>query len=226
VEALLRWQHPDFGLLAPTQFISIAEETGAIVPIGEWVARAAMQQAVRWRKGGFPLRIAVNVSGRQFNEPSFLETIAYLLEETGLPPDALELEITESVIMKSAEVTIERLKALHDMGVRFAIDDFGTGYSSLSYLRRFSIHTLKVDKSFVRDIVDGGDDVEIINTIIMMARGLRLTVVAEGVESREQLMFLKSHGCHVVQGHLISRPVTAERITEQLQQGRALPGWV
>jgi diguanylate cyclase (GGDEF)-like protein/PAS domain S-box-containing protein len=225
VEALLRWQHPDFGLLAPMQFISIAEETGAIVPIGEWVARSAMLQTVRWRKLGFPLRVAVNVSSRQFNEPSFLETIAYLLEETGLPPEALELEITESVIMKNAEVTIERLQALHAMGVRFAIDDFGTGYSSLSYLRRFAIHTLKVDKSFVRDIVDGGDDVEIVKTIIMMARGLRLSVVAEGVETREQLMFLKSHGCHAAQGNLISRPLSLERMTERLHQARLSP-WV
>ena len=223
VEALLRWQHPDFGLLAPSQFISIAEETGAIVPIGEWVARSAMLQAMRWRKLGFPLRVAVNVSSRQFNEPSFLETVAYLLEETSLPPEALELEITESVIMKNAEVTIDRLHALHAMGVRFAIDDFGTGYSSLSYLRRFAIHTLKVDKSFVRDIVEGGDDVEIVKTIIMMARGLRLTVVAEGVETREQLMFLKSHGCHAAQGNLIARPLPIERMTERLQQARVLP---
>ena len=223
IEALLRWQHPDFGLLAPTQFIAIAEETGAIVPIGEWVARSAMLQTMRWRKAGFPLRIAVNVSSRQFNEPSFLESIAFLLEETGLPADALELEITESVIMKNADVTIERLHALHAMGVRFAIDDFGTGYSSLSYLRRFAIHTLKVDKSFVRDIVEDGDDVEIVKTIIMMARGLRLSVVAEGVETREQLMFLKSHGCHSAQGHLICRPLSVERMTERLHQARTLP---
>jgi diguanylate cyclase (GGDEF)-like protein/PAS domain S-box-containing protein len=219
VEALLRWQHPDFGLLAPTQFISIAEETGAIVPIGEWVARSAILQVMRWRKAGFPeLRVTVNVSSRQFNEPSFLETIKYLLEETGFPPAALELEITESVIMKNAEVTIERLHALHAMGVRFAIDDFGTGYSSLSYLRRFAIHTLKIDKSFVRDIVDGGDDVEIVKTIIVMARGLRLSVIAEGVETREQLLFLKSHGCHGAQGYLLSRPLPVERMTERLQQ--------
>jgi diguanylate cyclase (GGDEF)-like protein/PAS domain S-box-containing protein len=223
VEALLRWQHPDFGLLAPTQFISIAEETGAIVPIGEWVARSAILQAMRWRKAGFPdLRVAVNVSSRQFNEPSFLETVKYLLEETGFPPAALELEITESVIMKNAEVTIERLHALHAMGVRFAIDDFGTGYSSLSYLRRFAIHTLKIDKSFVRDIVEG-DDVEIVKTIIGMARGLRLAVIAEGVETREQLVFLKSHGCHGAQGYLIARPLPVERMSERLQRLQQQP---
>ena len=224
VEALLRWQHPDFGLVAPTQFISVAEETGAIVPIGEWVARSAMQQVMRWRKAGFPhLRVAVNVSSRQFNEPKFLETVGYLLEETGLPPDALELEITESVIMKNADVTIERLQALHAMGVRFAIDDFGTGYSSLSYLRRFAIHTLKIDKSFTRDIVAGSDDVEIVKTIIVMARGLRLAVVAEGVETRAQLTFLKSHGCHAVQGHLIARALPVDRMTERLRQSHARP---
>ncbi len=226
VEALVRWQHPEFGLLAPTQFISIAEETGAIVQVGEWVARKAMVQVRRWREGGLPgLRIAVNVSSRQFNEPHFVEMIAHLIEETGLPPNALELEITESVIMKNAEKTVARLRALHEMGVRFAIDDFGTGYSSLSYLRRFAIHTLKVDKSFIRDITADSGDVEIVKTIIIMARGLKLAVIAEGVETREQLVFLKSHGCHAVQGYLIARPLPAERLTERLTQIDARP-WI
>ncbi|MFL6654177.1 MAG: EAL domain-containing protein, partial [Sulfurifustis sp.] len=221
VEALIRWQHPEFGLLAPTQFISIAEETGSIVPVGEWVARKAMVQVRRWREAGMKeLRAAVNVSGRQFNEPHFVDMIAHLLEETGLPPDALELEITESVIMKNAEKTVARLRALHAMGVRFAIDDFGTGYSSLSYLRRFAIHTLKVDKSFIRDITADSGDVEIVKTIIMMARGLKLSVIAEGVETREQLVFLKSHGCHAVQGNLVARPLPAERLNERLVSGR------
>jgi len=224
VEALVRWQHPEFGLLAPTQFITIAEETGAIVPIGAWVARTAMIQARRWREAGFErLRVAVNVSARQFNEPNFGDTIARLLDETGLPAEALELEITESVIMKSAQQTTERLHALRAMGVRFAIDDFGTGYSSLSYLRRFAIQTLKIDKSFIRDITEGGGDIEIVKTIIMMARGLKLAVVAEGVESREQLLFLKSHGCHAVQGYLIARPMPADRVTERLSQAAARP---
>ncbi len=222
LEALIRWQHPDFGLLAPTQFIGIAEETGAIVQVGEWVARTAMLQVRRWHEAGFGhLRVAVNVSGRQFNEPNFVDMIAQLLRETGLPPEALELEITESVIMKNAEKTVARLRALHGMGVRFAIDDFGTGYSSLSYLRRFAIHTLKVDKSFIHDITADSGDVEIVKTIIMMARGLKLSVIAEGVETREQLVFLKSHGCHGVQGYLVARPLSTHAMTERLKQGDA-----
>lgn len=221
VEALLRWQHPEFGLLSPTQFIAIAEETGAIVPIGEWVARKALAQLRHWRAAGLPqLRIAVNVSGRQFNEPAFVDTVAQLLEEADLPPEALELEITESMLMRNVGKTRERLRALHRMGVRFAIDDFGTGYSSLSYLHRFSIHTLKIDKSFVRDISDSGGDVEVVKTILMMARGLNLAVIAEGVETRDQLRFLKAHGCHAVQGYLLAQPLSADNMTEHLRQTR------
>src|SRR5690606_34837697 len=220
IEALLRWQHPEFGLLSPTQFIAVAEETGAIVPIGEWVAREAMTQARRLHGAGAPdLRVAINVSGRQFNEPGFVESIARLLEETRFPPAALELEITESVLMTNVGRTAERLRALNAMGVRFAIDDFGTGYSSLSYLRRFPIQTLKIDKSFVRDITRSGGDIEIVKTIIMMARGLNLAVVAEGVETREQLTFLRSHGCHAVQGYLLARPLTQEALRERLLGG-------
>jgi diguanylate cyclase (GGDEF)-like protein len=224
VEALVRWQHPEFGLLAPAHFITIAEETGAIVPLGEWVARTAMLQTKRWRETGLNrLRLAVNVSARQFNEPHFVETIARLLHETDLPADALELEITESVIMKNAEKTIERLQALHSMGVHFAVDDFGTGYSSLSYLRRFPIHSLNVDQSFIHDLTEDSGDAEIVKTIIAMARGLKLAVVAEGVETHEQLVFLQVHGCYAVQGYLISRPLSVERMTERLNQSDARP---
>lgn len=224
VESLVRWKHPDFGLVGPMQFISVAEETGAIVPIGEWVLGAAMRQVKQWRETGHSnLRVSVNVSGRQFNEPTFVATVARLLKETGLVPEAVELEITESVIMQNAEHSIERLRVLHEMGLRFAIDDFGTGYSSLSYLRRFPIHTLKIDKSFIRDLTEDSGDAEIVRTIIAMARNLKLAVVAEGVETREQLMFLQMQNCFAAQGYFISRPIPAERMTERLKAGHTQP---
>jgi len=217
VEALLRWQHPQLGLLAPAQFIGLAEETGTIVPIGQWVARAACRQAKLWDQAGLPpLRVAINVSARQFNDPSLVDGIAQLLAETRFEPGRLELEITESVIMKNAQVTVARLQALHAMGVRFAVDDFGTGYSSLSYLRRFAVHTLKIDRSFIHDIAADQGDAEIVKTIIAMARGLKLAVIAEGVETKEQLAFLRGHGCEAVQGYLLSRPVPADQIPRLL----------
>jgi len=212
VEALLRWQHPEFGLLGPAQFISVAEETGMIVPIGEWVVQTACAQVKAWESAGLgKLRVAVNVSARQFNEPTFVDTILRLLETTRFDASRLEIEITESVIMKNAHVTIERLRVLHAMGVRFAVDDFGTGYSSLSYLRRFAVHTLKIDQSFTREVIGDQGNAEIVKTIIAMAHGLKLTVIAEGVETREQLLFLRSHGCDAVQGYLSSRPMPADQ---------------
>jgi len=223
VEALLRWQHPQLGLLAPAQFIGLAEETGTIVPIGEWVARAACQQARLWEQAGLPpLRVAINVSARQFNEPGFVDGVAKLLAETGFDPARLELEITESVIMKNAQVTVARLQALSGMGVRFAVDDFGTGYSSLSYLRRFAVNTLKIDKSFIHDVTTDQGDAEIVKTIIAMARGLKLAVIAEGVETAEQLAFLRGHGCESVQGYLLSRPLAPDRIPRLLTGPRLI----
>ena len=223
VEALLRWQHPQLGLLAPAQFIGLAEETGTIVPIGEWVARAACQQARLWEQAGLPpLRVAINVSARQFNEPGFVDGIAKLLTETGFEPERLELEITESVIMKNAQITVARLQALSGMGVRFAVDDFGTGYSSLSYLRRFAVNTLKIDKSFIHDVTTDQGDAEIVKTIIAMARGLKLAVIAEGVETAEQLAFLRGHGCESVQGYLLSRPLAPDQIPRLLTGPRLI----
>jgi diguanylate cyclase (GGDEF)-like protein len=223
VEALLRWQHPQLGLLAPAQFIGLAEETGTIVPIGQWVARAACRQAKLWDEAGLPpLRVAINVSARQFNEPSFVDGIAQLLAQTRFDAGRLELEITESVIMKNAQVTVARLQALHAMGVRFAVDDFGTGYSSLSYLRRFAVHTLKIDRSFIHDITADQGDAEIVKTIIAMARGLKLAVIAEGVETKEQLAFLRGHGCEAVQGYLLSRPLPADQIPRLLAGPRLI----
>jgi diguanylate cyclase (GGDEF)-like protein/PAS domain S-box-containing protein len=220
VEALIRWQPPEFGLLAPAHFVGVAEETGAIVQVGEWALRTAMAQGKLWRDAGHTgLRMAINVSARQFHEPGFVEMVARVLRETGLPPDALELEITESVIMENAERMIERLRALNNMGVQFSIDDFGTGYSSLSYLRRFPIQTLKIDQSFIHDLSEDGGDAEIVKTIITMARGLKLAVIAEGVETREQLTFLQAHGCNAAQGYFLSRPLSVERFNESMSSG-------
>jgi diguanylate cyclase (GGDEF)-like protein/PAS domain S-box-containing protein len=223
MEALLRWQHPEFGMIAPLQFISIAEETGLIVPIGEWVLKSACDQARTWQtQGQGELFMAINLSGRQFNEPAVVDTIRRSIAESGLREAMVELEITEGVIMQNAQLTIDRLRALHAVGVRFAIDDFGTGYSSLSYLRRFPLHTLKIDKSFIQDIPADQDDAEIVKTIIAMAHGLRLRVVAEGVETPEQLAFLRAQGCDAIQGYYFSRPLPAEEATRLLHSGKRL----
>ncbi len=219
VEALLRWQHPDLGLVLPGDFIPLLEDTGLIVPVGEWVLQTACTQAKAWQRAGLPpVRLTVNLSARQFAEPNLTDTVARILNEVDLDPAFLELEITESVIMQNAQATIDTLAALGNMGVRFAIDDFGTGYSSLSYLKRFSINTLKIDRSFVRDITTDPDDAAIITTIVAMAHNLKLNVVAEGVETEEQLAFLRAGGCDGFQGYLFSRPVAAEKLARLLQR--------
>ncbi len=223
VEALLRWQHPQLGLLPPSEFISLLEETGMIVPVGEWVMRQACNQARAWReRWKQPLRVTVNLSARQFNAPDLAGQVTQLLKETQLDPALLEFEITESILMQHAESTIETLRRLGALGCRFAIDDFGTGYSSLAYLRRFPIHVLKIDRSFVRDIPGDNDDAAIVNTIVAMAHNLRLQVVAEGVETDQQLAFLRVSGCDAMQGYLFSHPLPAEEITALLQSGRKL----
>lgn len=217
VEALLRWQYPDLGLIPPSQFIPLAEETGLIIPIGEWVLRTACIQNKLWQSMGFfPMRVAVNLSARQFQQRSLVETISHVIKETGLDPHYLELELTEGLIMKNAELTITTLRDLHEMGIQVSIDDFGTGYSSLSYLRRFPIHALKIDQSFVRDITTDPDDTVIVTAIILLAHSLKLKVIAEGVETQEQLDFLRSLKCHEMQGYLFSRPLPAEEMTKLL----------
>ncbi len=222
MEVLLRWRHPDFGLIGPLQFIHLAEETGLIVPIGEWVLRTACAQARAWETEGMRVpRLAINISGRQFSEPAFIDTIKRLLNEYGLQTTQVEFEITESVIMKDARLTADRLGLLYAAGIRFAIDDFGTGYSSLSYLKRFPISTLKIDKSFIHDVTTSEDDAEIVRTIIAMAHGLRLKVIAEGVETPEQLALLRAHGCDAVQGYYFSRPLPPEDLASWLRAG----GW-
>ncbi|WP_043743581.1 EAL domain-containing protein [Paramagnetospirillum magneticum] len=216
VEALVRWHHPEMGLVSPVDFIPLAEAMGVISDIGEWVLRTACRQCKHWMDLGLPpVRIAVNVSAQQFVETDVPEVVARALRETGLPPQYLELELTETVLMQRVDEVVAVLKSLRAMGVRISIDDFGTGYSSLSYLKRMPIDALKVDRSFVNDIFDGQskvteDGAEIVSTIINLAHNLKLKAIAEGVETPEQAEFLRSKGCDEVQGYLISRPVSGE----------------
>ncbi|WP_353572480.1 EAL domain-containing protein [Candidatus Albibeggiatoa sp. nov. BB20] len=216
-EVLVRWQHPDMGLLSPQQFIPLAEETGLIVLIGEWVLHAACEQHKIWRDNGYPhLRLAVNLSSRQFRENNLAERIIQILEETEMDASLLELEITESVLMKDADKAVETLNILKKMGIQLAIDDFGTGYSSLNYLKRFPIDKLKIDKSFICDIPKSIDDMTITKAIVALARSLHLKVIAEGVETKAQLAFLKSLRCDEVQGYLISHPIPVNQFVELL----------
>ena len=218
MEALLRWQHPEMGLVPPAQFIPLAEETGLIVPIGECTLRSACLQTRRWHERGFgPLRVAVNLSAYQFKQKDFPHTVARILDETGLDPGCLELELTESTVMDDVDQAIEILHALNAMGVYLSIDDFGTGYSSLSYLKRLPIDALKIDRSFVRDIGADSDDAAIVTAIIAMARSLKLKVIAEGVETREQFAFLRKCRCDAMQGYYFSRPVPPEEFAQLLQ---------
>jgi diguanylate cyclase (GGDEF)-like protein/PAS domain S-box-containing protein len=219
MEALLRWQHPTGGLIPPDRFIPIAEETGLILPIGEWVLHAACTCLKSLQEAGFPtLRMAVNLSGRQLKRYDLPGTVASVLEKTGVDPALLELELTESSIMENINETISMLHGIREMGVTLAIDDFGTGYSSLSYLKRFPIHRLKIDRSFVGEIPANPDDVAITRAIIALARSLKLKVTAEGVETEEQLAFMAEHGCDELQGYHISRPVPEAELVDFLQK--------
>jgi diguanylate cyclase (GGDEF)-like protein len=210
VEALLRWRHPDLGLVAPARFIPIAEETGLIVPIGRWVLRTACAQQVAWRRMGLPdLRMAVNLSARQFADDNLLRDVETIVRETGIAPGALEIEITESVLMMDIPKALGVLKAFKALGIRLSVDDFGTGYSSLANLKRFPVDTIKVDRSFVRELPANGEDRAIADAIIAMGRTLGMCIVAEGVETGAQADFLREHGCDEIQGFFYSRPVPA-----------------
>lgn len=210
-EALIRWQHPERGLLGPAEFIPLAEETGLIVAIGEWALRQACAQARQWQQAGRnDLRVAVNLSARQFYQKDFANMVKSILLHSGLAPDLLDLELTENTLMQNTAGTVGALNELHELGVHVTMDDFGTGYSSLSYLKRFPIDCVKIDRSFVTDITTDPNDAAIANAIIAMARSLDLRVVAEGVETEGQLRYLCEHGCHEAQGYLIGRPVPAE----------------
>lgn len=220
MEALLRWQHPDLGLLGPDKFIYLAEENNFIIPLGEWVLRTACRQNKSWQNQGLPaVRVAVNLSPKQFGQYHLDQVIASTLLETGLSPEYLELEITESTIMKDAEHNSVILQKLKEMGISLAIDDFGTGYSSLSYLKLFPLSRLKIDRVFVRDITTNPDDAAIAEIIIDIARTLKLSVIAEGVETRAQMQFLSFNNCVEMQGYLFSRPVRAEEFAIQLKDG-------
>ena len=217
VEALLRWNNSKFGNVPPAQFISIAEETGLIVPIGKWVLRSACMQSAAWQRQGLPaVCVAVNLSPRQLSDVNLFADIAAALSESGLAPHLLELEITESVVMHTPELAIQLLKSIKALGVRLAIDDFGTGYSSLAQLKHFPIDTLKVDRSFIRDLPGNREDMAITEAIIAMGRSLCMTVVAEGVETTAQKEFLSRHACHQMQGYHFSRPLPAEQFAALL----------
>jgi diguanylate cyclase (GGDEF)-like protein len=219
VEALVRWQDPEEGMVSPMRFIPLAEETLLIVPLGEWILRTACSQMKSWLDAGLALQtMAVNLSPVQFQQPDFPQQLQAILTETGLSAAHLELEITEGAIMQRGQEAEAKLAALHGLGVRLAIDDFGTGYSSLAYLKRFPIHKLKIDQSFVRDILESTASMEITATIIAMARNLKLEVLAEGVETAAQLACLQDQNCGSFQGYLFSRPVAAEAIPEAVQR--------
>lgn len=221
VEALLRWQRPGHGLTPPDQFIPILEETGLIVEVGEWVARTACQQLRHWHDASYPIRMAINVSSRQFNDKRLEQRICNAIEQSGVTPTFIELEITESLLMQNPGKTEQTLNNFAKRGIDLAIDDFGVGYSSLSYLRRFPLNTLKIDRTFVNDITTDPDDAAIISTIIAMAKALKLATVAEGVETQAQLDFLKGHHCDTMQGFFFSRPLPPEGIDTLLAQHNA-----
>jgi diguanylate cyclase (GGDEF)-like protein len=221
MESLVRWRHPSLGMLPPSEFVPLAEDSGLIIALGDWVMRNACLQNKAWQdKGLAPMVLSVNFSARQFQQPAFISTVAEILKETNLDPRWLELELTESSIMKEPEQAIEKLHELKLMGIRVAIDDFGTGYSSLNYLKRFPIDTLKIDKTFVADVCKDPHDTAIVRAIITLGHALDLTVIAEGVETHEQLQYLTSLGCDVVQGFLFSKSLSSSAFEELLMEQR------
>jgi diguanylate cyclase (GGDEF)-like protein/PAS domain S-box-containing protein len=218
LEALLRWQHPELGLVPPDRFIRIAENSGLIVPIGEWVLRTACSQARKWQDEGIPaVSLAVNVSAVQFRQEGFCQLIRKVLGETGLAPQHLELELTESLLLANADVTFSVLQELTDLGVTLAIDDFGIGYSSFTYLRQFRVSKLKIDRSFITNVAANPDDAAITAAIISMAKSLHLKVIAEGVEDEAQMSFLRAHQCDEIQGYYFSKPLAVDKVADKLR---------
>jgi diguanylate cyclase (GGDEF)-like protein/PAS domain S-box-containing protein len=225
VEVLIRWQHPEKGMILPLEFIQLAEETGLIVPIGEWVLRTACKQSKAWQVAGFkPIILAVNISACQFSNIQLVEKVSEILDETGLNPSVLELEITESTAMKDVDFSVAMLKKLREMGINIAIDDFGTGYSSLNYLKRFPITTLKIDRSFVRDVMENPEDAAIVSTIIVLAKKLKFNVIVEGIETCLQKDFFLAQGCTMGQGYLYSKPVTEEEFEKLMRKSNLYNG--
>jgi EAL domain-containing protein (putative c-di-GMP-specific phosphodiesterase class I) len=218
LEALLRWQHPELGLVPPDKFIRIAENSGLIMPIGEWVLRTACFQTRKWQDEGLlAVSVAVNVSAVQFRQAGFCELIRRVLHETGLAPQYLELELTESLLLSNADVMFSVLQELRAMGLKLAIDDFGTGYSSLSYLKQFPVGKLKIDRSFIRDVAVNPDDAAITTAIISMAKSLNLKVIAEGVEDEAQMSFLRARQCDEIQGYYFSKPLAVDKVADKLR---------
>ncbi|MGN8345678.1 EAL domain-containing protein [Pseudomonas sp. SMV71] len=219
VEALVRWNRPDYGLVYPSDFIPVAEDSGLIVPLSQWVLQEACQQSCRWQAQGMrPLCLSVNVSAIDFRQRGFVEGIARTLKETGLDPTQLELEITESVLMQNIDTTVAVLRAIKQLGIRLAIDDFGTGYSSLSYLQKFPVDVLKIDQSFVGDLSIDSNDAKLVSTIINLGRSLNLHIIAEGVETLEQLEFLKRHQCEEAQGYFFSKAVEPQAFVQWMTE--------
>lgn len=218
-EALLRWNHPELGMISPSEFIPLAESSGQIIAIGEWVLRTAIRQTKEWMKIGFSeMVIAVNLSAVQFRQTNLPDIVITILDEIGLPHEYLELELTEAVTMNDPVAAIDVMNTLHKTGIRMSIDDFGTGYSSLSYLKRFKIYKLKIDQSFVRDIATDVDDRSIVSAIIDMANNLGLHTIAEGVETAEQLNILRKEGCNEIQGYYFSKPLPADQFRTLIEQ--------
>lgn len=213
VEALLRWHSPDFGLVSPIRFIPLAEQTRLIIPIGEWVLRTACLQQVQWREQGLLLNMAVNLSAIQLKSPGLVERVAAIIDETGIQPEHLELELTESALVNNPDEVVQLLERLRTLGCSISIDDFGTGYSSLSYLKSFPVTILKIDRSFVRDLAHNSGDRAIARSVVDLANNLDMKTVAEGVESEEQLTILQQIGCTYIQGFIYSRPVQADQVS-------------
>jgi EAL domain-containing protein (putative c-di-GMP-specific phosphodiesterase class I) len=223
MEALLRWEVSDLGMMPPSEFIPVAEESGLIIPLGEWVLKTACAQNKRWQNAGYaPLAVSVNLSGRQFHHQDLVEKVAGALRDAALDPEWLDLEITETYAMKDANFTLAILKAMKNTGVRISIDDFGTGYSSLSHLKNFPIDTLKIDRSFVKDLATDPREEAIVSAIIVLAHSLGLDVVAEGVEMVEELKILRKHHCDKMQGYLFSRPIAVKDFEALLSSGKTL----
>jgi EAL domain-containing protein (putative c-di-GMP-specific phosphodiesterase class I) len=219
-ELLLRWMHPERGLISPAQFIPLLEESGMIVPVGMWVLQAACEQLRTWQGSAQTrdLTLAVNVSAKQFRQPDFVARIQRVLLETGAKPSHLKLELTESIVLENVESTIARMRELKLLGVSFSMDDFGTGYSSLQYLKQLPLDQIKIDRSFVRDIASDVNDAAIVQTIIAMSDALALNVIAEGVETVAQREFLEKHGCHAYQGFLFGKPLPLEEFEQSLRR--------
>jgi len=220
MEALVRWNHPTWGLIPPAKFIPLAEETGMIVPIGRWVLEEACRQTHAWHEAGFSIHIAVNLSARQFEQEDLIQMVSTIVDQSKLTPSALELELTETSVMARGDAAIEIMNSLKELGIKLSVDDFGTGYSSLSYLRRFPFDVLKIDRSFAMEIESDDVNLAIVRAIVDMSHAVGLTVVVEGVETQAQYQKLRDLGCDIMQGYLFSRPICAEEMNAMLHDER------